>query len=137
VNEAVLDASVVLKWFHADGEGHVEIARELRAQFEAGELRVLAPSLLWLELLNVAARRWSWSQSQLEQLAVTTEQVGFELLEPELSSGRCLRHDTRPINLEAANASTASSSPDATNVSPQRSPAQPSEPRSNAWETPD
>jgi predicted nucleic acid-binding protein len=84
VNEAVLDASVVLKWFHSAGEGHVEVARQLRAQFEAGELRVLAPRLLWLELLNVAARRWGWPQSQLEQLAVTLEQLGFEQVEPEL-----------------------------------------------------
>ena len=84
MNEAVLDASVVLKWFHSQGEGHVEVARHLRAQFEAGELRVLAPQLLWLELLNVAARRWAWPQSKLEQLAVTLEQLGFELLEPEL-----------------------------------------------------
>jgi predicted nucleic acid-binding protein len=86
VNEAVLDASVVLKWFHSEGEGHVEVARHLRAQYEAGELRVLAPQLLWLELLNVAARRWNWPHSQLEQLAVTLEQLGFELHEPELPS---------------------------------------------------
>ena len=52
----------------------------------SGELRVLAPQLLWLELLNVAARRWGWPQAQLEQLAVTLEQLGFELLEPELLS---------------------------------------------------
>ena len=31
MNEAVLDASVVLKWFHSEGEGHVEVARQLRA----------------------------------------------------------------------------------------------------------
>jgi predicted nucleic acid-binding protein len=86
VNEVVLDASVVLKWFHSEGEGHLEDARKLRAQFEAGELRVLAPQLLWLELLNVAARRWGWPQPKLEQLAVTLEQLGFELLDPELLS---------------------------------------------------
>ena len=85
MNQAVLAASVVLKWFHSAGEGHVEAARQLRAQFEAGELRALAPALLWLELLNVAARRWGWPQSQLEQLAVTLEQLGFEVLEPELA----------------------------------------------------
>jgi predicted nucleic acid-binding protein len=84
VNEAVLDASVVLKWFHSDGERDHDAARHLRAQFEAGELRVLAPQLLWLELLNVAARTWSWPQSRLEQLAATLEQLAFEMLEPEL-----------------------------------------------------
>lgn len=86
MNEAVLDASVVVKWFHAEGERHLDAARHLRAEFEAGELRVLAPQLLWLELLNVAARSWRWPQSQLEQLAATLEQLGFEVREPELLS---------------------------------------------------
>lgn len=85
MKEAVLDASVVLKWFHCEGEAHVESARELRAQFEAGELRVIAPPLLWLELLNVAARRWRWPRVRLEQLAATLSTLGFELLEPDLS----------------------------------------------------
>jgi len=85
VTEAVLDASVVLKWFHAEGEVNVEAARRLRELFEAGELRVLAPSLLWLEVLNVAARRWHWTLDQLEQLAAALPELGFELVEPELS----------------------------------------------------
>ncbi len=84
MNEAVLDASVVLKWFHAEGERHLEPARHLRAQFEAGELRVLAPQLLWLELVNVAARSWGWPQAKLEQLVVTFEQLDFDVLDPEL-----------------------------------------------------
>jgi predicted nucleic acid-binding protein len=85
LNEAVLDASVVLKWFHSEGENHVEAAQELRERFEAGELRVLAPPLLWLEILNVAARRWRWTGAQLEQLATALPELGFELIEPELA----------------------------------------------------
>lgn len=85
MTEAVLDASVVLKWFHSEGEEHVEAARRLRERFEAGELRVLAPPLLWLELLNVAARSWRWSEEQLLQLAAALPELGFELLEPDLS----------------------------------------------------
>ena len=83
--DAVLDASVVLKWFHAEGEGRVADARQLRVRFESGELRVLAPSLLFLELLNVAARRWRFGRARLEELAATLPMLGFELLEPELS----------------------------------------------------
>jgi predicted nucleic acid-binding protein len=83
VTEAVLDASVVLKWFHSEGEENVEAARRLRERFEAGELRVLAPPLLWLEVLNVAARRWRWTEDQLERLATSLPELGFELLEPE------------------------------------------------------
>jgi predicted nucleic acid-binding protein len=84
VTEAVLDASVVLKWFHSEGEENVEAARRLREHFEAGELRALAPPLLWLEVLNIAARRWRWTEKQLEQLAASLPELGFELLEPEL-----------------------------------------------------
>jgi predicted nucleic acid-binding protein len=86
VNEAVLDASVVVKWFHNEGGPSVEVARKLRGRYEAGDFRVLAPRLLWLELLNIAVRRWGWQHSQLEHLAATLEQLGFELLEPELLS---------------------------------------------------
>jgi predicted nucleic acid-binding protein len=84
VTETVLDASVVLKWFHTDGERHVKQARRLRTQFQAGELRVVAPSLLWLELLNVAGRRWGWSEGQLDALAATLPDLGFDMHEPEL-----------------------------------------------------
>jgi len=85
LTEAVLDASVVLKWFHSEGEGHVEAARSLRERFEAGELRVMAPPLLWLEVLNVAARRWRLSAAQLDRLAATLPELGFELAEPDLA----------------------------------------------------
>jgi predicted nucleic acid-binding protein len=84
LREVVLDASVVLKWFHREGEANVAAARRLRKDFEAGELRVVAPPLLWLEILNVAARRWRWSSSQLDRLAASLPGLGFEEVEPEL-----------------------------------------------------
>lgn len=83
MREAVLDASVVLKWFNREGEAHAEAAGALRGDFESGELRVIAPPLLWLEIINVAARRWHWSSSQLEALAAALSELGFELVEPE------------------------------------------------------
>jgi predicted nucleic acid-binding protein len=84
LNEAVLDASVVLKWFHAEGESHVEEAREIRSRFEAGDLYVLAPPLLWLEIVNVAARSWRWNGKQLDRLAETLPGLGFEQVQPGL-----------------------------------------------------
>jgi predicted nucleic acid-binding protein len=80
----VLDASVVLKWFHREGEANIDAARRLRKEFQAGELRVVAPPLLWLEILNVAARRWKWDSKQLKQLATSLPELGFEEIEPEL-----------------------------------------------------
>jgi predicted nucleic acid-binding protein len=83
LREVVLDAAVVLKWFNRGGEVHAEAAGALRGDFEAGELRVIAPLLLWLEIINVAARRWRWDSSQLEALAASLSELGFELVEPE------------------------------------------------------
>jgi predicted nucleic acid-binding protein len=85
MTEAVLDASVVLKWFRSDGERHVERARAIRASFEAGELIVFAPPLLHLEIINVAGRRWHWPESSLVDLATALEDLGFDLREPELT----------------------------------------------------
>jgi predicted nucleic acid-binding protein len=85
LTEVVLDASVVLKWFHSDGERHLEPARSLRSAFEAGELLVFAPPLLGLEILNVAGRRWRWIESDLVELALALNELGFELIEPELA----------------------------------------------------
>lgn len=82
--EAVLDASVVLKWFRSDGERHLDPARALRATFETGGLAVLAPPLLRLEIVNVAGRRWRWGESALVELAVALDELGFEFEEPEL-----------------------------------------------------
>jgi predicted nucleic acid-binding protein len=85
LTEVVLDASVVLKWFHSDGERHLEPARSLRSAFEAGELLVFAPPLLGLEILNVAGRRWHWIETDLVELALALNELGFELIEPELA----------------------------------------------------
>jgi predicted nucleic acid-binding protein len=85
VTEVVLDASVVIKWFRAEGERHAEEARALRTAFEAGGLIVFAPPLLWLEIVNVAGRRWQWDEAALVELAAALDDLGFELSEPDLA----------------------------------------------------
>jgi predicted nucleic acid-binding protein len=84
VEDAVLDASVVLKWFRDEDEHHVRAARALRAAFESGELFVFAPPLLHLEIINVAGRRWRLDEAKLVELARSLDELGFELVEPEL-----------------------------------------------------
>lgn len=84
MTEAVLDASVILKWFRGKGERHLAAARSLRTAFEAGELVVFAPPLLRLEIVNVAGRRWGWDETALVELAVALDELGFELREPHL-----------------------------------------------------
>ena len=83
--EVVLDASVVLKWFRAEGERHLEPARSLRARFEAGQIAIAAPPLLRLEIVNVAGRRWNWGEDALVALAIALDELGFEFEDPELA----------------------------------------------------
>jgi predicted nucleic acid-binding protein len=84
MNAVVLDASIVIKWFRSAGEAHVEAARSLRADLEAGNLTVHAPPLLYLEIVNVAGRRWHWRRPELVELAYTLGDLGFVLREPPL-----------------------------------------------------
>lgn len=84
MTEAVLDASVVIKWFRAEGERNVDAARALRMSFEAGELIVFTPPLLRLEIVSVAGRRWRWDEPALADLADALDDLGFELTEPDL-----------------------------------------------------
>lgn len=85
MRECVLDASVILLWFARSNEGAVA-ARRLRAEFERGELAILAPPLLPNEILNVSGRRWGWDAEPLQELARALDDLALELVQPDLSS---------------------------------------------------
>jgi predicted nucleic acid-binding protein len=82
MRERVLDASVLMKWF----EPGANEASRLRAEFEAGDLTVLAPPLILLEVLNVAGRAWSWTESELADLAAGLEDLPLAIVEPPLAA---------------------------------------------------
>lgn len=86
MSEIVIDASVAAKWYRSEGERHVAKARALERDFTSGALAVVAPPLLLLELVNIAARKWRLSHGDLLELATTLERSGFELAEPDLVS---------------------------------------------------
>lgn len=82
--EAVLDASIVVAWFQTARVPFSARARRLRTAYQSGSLRVLAPSLIALELLNVAGRRWRWPEPALTRLAEAIDDLAFELHDPDL-----------------------------------------------------
>lgn len=86
MTEVVLDASVVLKWFGPPDEVLAAQARMLRGRYEQGDLLVTVPSLLFLELLNVAGRRWGWDEAALHELAESLQTLGFDVGEAELDT---------------------------------------------------
>ena len=82
MTEAVVDASVVLKWFQVEGESHGQSARLVRARFERGDLSIVVPRLLHLEVLNVAGRRWRWQRKALLELVVALEDLRLDVRDP-------------------------------------------------------
>ena len=85
MRDLVLDASVVFKWFRPQ-QRHGAEARLVREDYLAGRLSIAVPSLLFLELLNTAARRWSWDAPAVRQLAVDLAGFAFAVSEPAIDS---------------------------------------------------
>jgi len=81
LTDAVLDASVVGRWFWQSDEA---TSAALRADYEAGRLSVTVPPLLFLELLNVAGRQLRWSVDELDEFADQLDHTRFDIIEPEL-----------------------------------------------------
>ena len=82
MRELVLDASIVVDWFAPSGGNRS--ARELRKEFLSGALVAIAPPLIWLEVINVAGRRWRWDAASLDALVESLDALSFELVEPDL-----------------------------------------------------
>jgi predicted nucleic acid-binding protein len=82
LTDVVLDASVVLEWFRGAGAS----SARSRTEFTAGRLVVVAPSLLFLEVVNAAGRRWGWGGEDLVRLAGSLLALGFEVAEPPLDA---------------------------------------------------
>lgn len=77
---------MVLKWFGSEGEAKLEEARALRKPYEQGNLVVTVPSMLFLELLNVAGSRWGWDEGSLQDLAAALDDLGFDVGDAELTA---------------------------------------------------
>jgi PIN domain len=74
-----------VKWFKQNNEAGVETARALEAQYTRGELVITVPPLMFLELINIAARRWGWGGTALESLAEQLDAFGFQVRQPSLT----------------------------------------------------
>lgn len=73
----VVDSSIVLKWLGEEADS--EKARAL------AEESLVAPPLLSLEVLNVAARKWQWDEEALLELVRELDRSGIAFDEPPLA----------------------------------------------------
>lgn len=65
MTDVVCDASVVLKWFHDEGESDVEDARRLLAGHRSGAITASVLDLTFYELGNVLLRALGWPASEV------------------------------------------------------------------------
>lgn len=86
MTSCVIDASVLAKWFKPANEAHLAEADALYSGYYSGAISVSAPHLLFLEVLNSAARRWQWPSEQLIRLTTDLESLRFQVTEPRLTT---------------------------------------------------
>lgn len=57
ISEIVIDASVVLKWIPVPKEEKVEAAWEVYRRLLKGEINIIAPAFILIEVLNILIRK--------------------------------------------------------------------------------
>ena len=65
MTDVVCDASVVLKWFHDEGEHGVDEARRLLAGHRSGQVTAWVLDLTFYELGNVLLRALRWQATEV------------------------------------------------------------------------
>jgi predicted nucleic acid-binding protein len=74
VTTLLVDTSVLVKWFHSEGESELDEARAIRDATKQGEVQARVIDLALYEMGNVLLRALAWNSSdvadQLEDLVV-------------------------------------------------------------------
>jgi len=80
MKEIVIDASVALKWFYEKDESNADLARQLLQHASENKIKIFAPSLLVLEIINVISRKKGFDPKKLRTLSdrIATLPIIFE-----------------------------------------------------------
>lgn len=85
----LVDTSVLIKWFHSEGEGELRESRLLRQAHVSGEVDAHMLDLATYEVGNVLARALGWEPAQV---ADQLEDLHTVLGPPLVMTGGWLRH---------------------------------------------
>ncbi len=81
MSHLLIDTSVLIKWFHSEGEAELSAARALRSAHVAGELEAHVLDLAIYEVGNVLVRALRWAASDVaDQLDDLRAVVGEPLV---------------------------------------------------------
>lgn len=101
--EAVADASVVVKWF-LDEEFSAQ-ARALRDDFVMGRISLQVPSLLFYEVLNALCKTRLFTRDELVLAARSLSKFGLETQEPQGPALECIAREAGSSSSSAYDAS--------------------------------
>ncbi len=95
--DVICDASIVLKWFHDEGEQEVEEARTLLAAHRAGDVSAWILDLTYYELANVLLRALGWpsedTADQLDDLRAICESLTPSPVDLRLAAELARKHE--------------------------------------------
>ena len=78
MNEIVIDASIVVKWFIEENDS--DKARFIRDKFIEGKIGLIVPSLLYFEVLNALKYSQLFNPSELDNAGESLENYGFKVI---------------------------------------------------------
>jgi predicted nucleic acid-binding protein len=110
VTRLLVDTSVLIKWFHSDGESEVQHARALRTAHATGQLDAHVLDMAYYELGNVLIRALGWLADDVaDQLDDLTTILGPPLTTtaPWLRKAAALAHSHTLTFYDAAWAAAA------------------------------
>ena len=92
MNEIVIDASVVVKWFIEETDS--KRARFLRDKFIDGKIELIVPPLLYFEVLNALKYSQLFDPSELNDAGESLENYGFNVM--------IIKDETRKLMIKIA-----------------------------------
>lgn len=84
MTEVVVDASIAARWLEPATTASAA-PQAILDDYESGRISVVIPSLLFVELLNIAGRQWRWAEGPLAELATRLESMLTEVVDPGLA----------------------------------------------------
>ena len=77
MQEVVVDASVIVKWFVK--EENSDKAIKVRDRYIEGEIRIIAPEILPFEVLNALYHKRLFSKDELKEISEALDAFSFDL----------------------------------------------------------
>jgi predicted nucleic acid-binding protein len=81
--DIVLDASVVIKWFKDEDEEYVDSALSIQDRKRLGDIEIIVPDLLFLEVLNTFLTKKNFTKEDIAAIKESLIKMDMKVVYPE------------------------------------------------------